>query len=318
MTDHGVLVHPALFEQYFVYLMILELCTFSSLMLSYALFQRLLTSKRIFHPNLTTILLFQPIFLIIATFIRQFRHILQVINLINGFSFQICSFFSEALAAVCLNMTSSYAIERYIAMRNLENYENKYPNNHIGLKIILGTLTLLVFDLIVFYTSLLPGWLAYGISYVVQIVGIFFFYHVYRICKQKYLEVWQKRYSTIDARYNTQGNFKASRLLLRLAPYKSITSILLLAEYQFLVDRTLYAQTFYTYVFFYLMHAQIIIQMWLIIFLEPMMKLKLKAMLRPRVKPVVPALRNVFGEQLIYNNFEESDIYFKHFNAMLK
>ncbi|CAJ0934439.1 unnamed protein product, partial [Mesorhabditis belari] len=175
MTDHGVLVHPALFEQYFVYLMILELCTFSSLMLSYALFQRLLTSKRIFHPNLTTILLFQPIFLIIATFIRQFRHILQVINLINGFSFQICSFFSEALAAVCLNMTSSYAIERYIAMRNLENYENKYPNNHIGLKIILGTLTLLVFDLIVFYTSLLPGWLAYGISYVVQIVGIFRF-----------------------------------------------------------------------------------------------------------------------------------------------
>ncbi|CAJ0571778.1 unnamed protein product, partial [Mesorhabditis spiculigera] len=168
---------------------------------------------------------------------------------------------------------------------------------------------------LVLYLELLPKWLPYTNFYVPQFIATTFFVWLYITCRQKYLNVYQRRYATVDARFKTQINFTASRLFLRLAPYKLCVSLANIMNYQFLIDHSLYVQTFFTYIEFFQISLQVTIHMWLIISCDHELRKRFVRMLNSKATEVQD-LRSAVGEKISFTIPEESDIYFRELRTM--
>ncbi|CAJ0921076.1 unnamed protein product, partial [Mesorhabditis belari] len=317
MSQHGALIHPSFFEDYFIYLMLLEVILFFFLLLTLSIYWHLLTRKRVFHPNLNLILLVQPILVTIATLIRLLRHALDLIGFLDANTFQLFSFAAESFVGCSLHMTMGYALERFIAMRNLESYEQKFPTNRLGWRILFSLALFEVIEAILFFQKWAVSWVVFITSYFIHFIAIVFFIKLYFVCKQKYLAVYQKRYCTVED--STLSNYKASRVMLFLAPYKSITSIFVIANYEYVAGYSLYTQTFFIFIFYYLAHFQIQGQMWLTIFYEPALRSKFLELTMSNNKiKTEQSLNNAFGKKLKYENYEQGDVYFRQFTTMWK
>ncbi|CAJ0567246.1 unnamed protein product, partial [Mesorhabditis spiculigera] len=266
MGGYGALVHPAYMEEYFTHLMIIEL-TFALIVLgSFIPFYTLLTRKKRFHPNLTIMLLFQPSSVLVAAILRMIRHILQKSGVLTDpFQFKCLSFASDFMAGTSGYMTFSIALERYVAMKNLETYEELYPSDKLG---------------------------------IVLIIVMFFIHFIEAV-----------------ALYNTQTNYKTSRVLLQIAPYKCFASTSVLLMYQFLVDNSLYVQTFYTYVMFIIFAVENTVLIWVYIFGDFELKTRFYALLNLN-SSTSQTLRSADGNRLNFAGDEEAEIYFKQFKNL--
>ncbi|CAJ0955165.1 unnamed protein product, partial [Mesorhabditis belari] len=169
------------------------------------------------------------------------------------------------------------------------------------------------------YSDYLGGWQVFAVIHLTYFCTIMFFIGLYVACKKKFVIVYQKKYSTVEDRYRTQENYKSSRLLLYLAPYKCMTSIGCMLWYEFAVDRNTYIQTFSTFIFFYLLQYQTLIQMLLTILAERKLRNQLLNILRRR-KEVTPenTVRNAMGARMIFTGAESNEIYFDQFKTMWK
>ncbi|CAJ0557869.1 unnamed protein product, partial [Mesorhabditis spiculigera] len=138
-----------------------------------------------------------------------------------------------------------------------------------------------------------------------------FFVWLYFACRRKYYVIYGIKNSTIEGRYNTQTNYKASKTLLRLAPFKVFGSVSVILLYHFGISHSLFVQTFWTFIFFHTVQAQITIQMWLIIFLEPQARRNFLRKFILGAQRHSSPLRTVEGKSLQHHPEVEREIHFR-------
>ncbi|CAJ0572197.1 unnamed protein product, partial [Mesorhabditis spiculigera] len=131
------------------------------------------------------------------------------------------------------------------------------------------------------YLHKTPLSLTFGIAYLTQGLAMFFFFWLYRICRKQFYIVYGMEAPSVEERYKTQTNYKASRLLLGMAPFKCIFSTLILMEYQILIGRSEYTQIFYVFLMFYTVQTQTLIQIWFIMLYDMQLRNRVLASLRP-------------------------------------
>ncbi|CAJ0921079.1 unnamed protein product, partial [Mesorhabditis belari] len=104
----------------------------------------------------------------------------------------------KTVIGVSLHMTIGYAIERYIAMKNLETYEQKYSNNRLSLWLLTSTLTSVLFEATIFYWRILPDWLPFVAAYTISFIGVLIAFQMWMTIflepslKKRFLSLFRK------------------------------------------------------------------------------------------------------------------------------
>ncbi|CAJ0572204.1 unnamed protein product, partial [Mesorhabditis spiculigera] len=268
------------------------------------------------------LLVVQPAGGILSITIRLVKHgLLEVGIVTNPTVYRYMSLSSEAVGAIALNLIFAIGFERYLASRNLTDYEEKYENNRLASIFIAGTAVLVFFNLGMMYLQLVPLTLTFIIVYLTQGVAMLFFCWLYKTCRRQFYIVYEMKATTVAARYKTQTNYKASRLLLALAPFKFCFSILIVLEYHFLITRSEYTQIVYVFALFYTIQFQTFCQMWFIIVYE----LRFRSLIcglfvrgGSKKSRWDAHLKSVHGTKLQYEPGQQQDAYFAQLQSMWK
>ncbi|CAJ0572184.1 unnamed protein product, partial [Mesorhabditis spiculigera] len=166
----GDLIHPALYEEYFGYCMLLEVSTFIFFLVSFLPFWHVLSLKKVFPPNLHCILMCQFNLLIIGSMIRFIRHLWQISG--HPLDRQAFQLLSLGMVGVAMNVPFAIAIERFVATKNLNYYEEQHMNAKLAWRTIIALSIIFLGAMLFLYRNIVPPVVVYVNSYCFQFMAI--------------------------------------------------------------------------------------------------------------------------------------------------
>ncbi|CAJ0567247.1 unnamed protein product, partial [Mesorhabditis spiculigera] len=125
----GDLIHPALYEEYFGYCMLLEVSTFIVFLLSFLPFWHVLSLKKVRGLKIT-------------------------------------------LVGVAMNVPFAIAIERFVATKNLNYYEEQHMNAKLAWRTIIALSIIFLGAMLFLYRNIVPPVVVYVNSYCFQFMAI--------------------------------------------------------------------------------------------------------------------------------------------------
>ncbi|CAJ0955742.1 unnamed protein product, partial [Mesorhabditis belari] len=284
------------------------------------LYLKILCKSSACHPNLLVLLSSQPLIHLVALTAKTIRFLAECAGLITTPFLTAINFISDiGLSATCV-IVLGYCIERIVAMRNIESYELMFrPIPWLGIGILATSLVYATVLLSLWYQQILKS----RVIYVAQI-GLFscsglFFIGIKINANRAYERMAKYRYSSVNQRYQTAMNFKAAKLLLYLAPYKCISSLLILVSYAFVYDRTKdQLLPLYTEFFFLYNYAQVSLQILLVLLCHSTLRrllfetLAIEKVRKRKVSDL--CVRSVTGSRLQFPSNDATDLYFATLN----
>ncbi|CAJ0958805.1 unnamed protein product, partial [Mesorhabditis belari] len=145
---------------------IIESSTFSLVFLVVIFYIRLLLKKEFCHPNLRFLLITQPICHICALALRPIRHTIDYFGLMNPILLKTINYFSDSLLTICFQIVLAYSVERIIAIKYVENYENRWTKRPtLGILLLIGSISSEQGLIMLWYFGL-NNTLAYSLQYL--------------------------------------------------------------------------------------------------------------------------------------------------------
>ncbi|CAJ0953312.1 unnamed protein product, partial [Mesorhabditis belari] len=246
---------------------------------------------------------------------RLIRHFLEQLDFISPTTFGVLTLLNDIGTACSLQLTMCYAIERLVAMRNWEHYHQRFTTNRLTKMLMAIMMSLTSIEVLGYHVNILSSQLVFGAVYVNYSLASLFFIELHRICRRVYIRVYELKNCTVEERYRTVMNIRASRLLLFLAPYKCLTSVVLYINYCFWVDGEKPQTAIYNcYFVWYAVQIQIFFQMFLTVFAEKSLRRAFLSYFHSPSKAIVSSL----GTNMSFSKEEEAKIYFDYIKRSWK
>ncbi|CAJ0581416.1 unnamed protein product, partial [Mesorhabditis spiculigera] len=290
---------------------IIEMCSLVLLTFCVWGYVRILKRREFCHPNLLLLLICHPITHLAALYGRPIRHAIHLLGFLSTRILFYWNLSVDTLVSTTFLIVMGYTIERMVAMRYVHRYDEMWTERPtLGIGLFIGAL-IYSFILLLNYNLWLPLNIAYGAQYVLFATTSFFFIYLYLKCRKAYRKVALKKESTVNERFDTARNLKASMLLLKVAPFKCITNFVSLCLYYWIWEmHSPECFPFYSVLYFYLSHLQLYFQMILTIHGHAQLREEFFWMLGQKRDDNPERVKNVLGRKMIFSEQEQAMMYF--------
>ncbi|CAJ0920122.1 unnamed protein product, partial [Mesorhabditis belari] len=230
----------------------------------------------------------------------------------NPILLKTINYFSDSLLTICFQIVLAYSVERIIAIKYVENYENRWTKRPtLGILLLIGSISSEQGLIMLWYFGL-NNTLAYSLQYLFFITAAIFFIVLNIICKRAYATVANRKESTINERFQTARNLKAAHLLLHLAPFKCAANFVSLYVYHWIFEEQspTYFPLYSTY-YFWLNQLQLMIQMVLTVVGQDCLKEELYLMIGRRHRVDAQGITTILGKPMVFTAEQTNQVYFE-------